>query len=95
MKEPQTDENKKPPGKQKTEPRLSVCNESCKPFLGPLGAHPVKRLPLALVVIPEARDQVRHQAPSSMWSPLLPLAFSPLVLSLTLSGSLHRPPIHK
>ena len=95
MKEPQTDENKKPPGKQQTEPRLSVCNESCKLFLGPLGAHLVKRLPLALVVIPEARDQVRHQAPSSMGSPLLPLAFSPLVLFLTVCGTLRSPPIHK
>ena len=50
---------------------------------GPWVAQLVKQLPLAQVPVLESRDRVPHQAPSSMGSLLLPLTFSPLMLSLT------------
>ena len=50
-------------------------------------AQMVKLLPLAQVMIPESRDRVPHRAPSCMESLLLPLTFSSLMLSLTVSLS--------
>lgn len=55
--------------------------------MGTWVAQLVHRLPSAQVLIPESQDGVLPRTPSSMGSLLLPLTFSPLMLSLTLSLS--------